>query len=135
MTTTTMSEAAMGIGWSNGMASQVSLPIISLHRLLDRRLEQLRGDVAERLRLVGPAWAREPPVGNRIELAARRLGRGDPALELRRRHRLDLEAHVGEPSAAVVRTQPLEDAGIIGQELEAVDHAGHGIDLAAKLGH
>src|SRR3974390_2882837 len=115
------SEVISGIGWSRGMADQLSLPNISApspggdfaarstgNLRSGTWRERLRGDGAEQPRVhaaIGEvrhlaALLRKAGVGRLVE---RRAGAADavrPGGELGRRHAVHLELHVREPVAA-----------------------------------
>src|SRR5271155_3093886 len=122
ITTTTNAPAAKGIGWSNGMAAQVSLPSISVpparrdtdlwprvgcrgsvwvgHR---QGFEQSRRDVAVCRRRHGAAGLRQFRKTLCVQLAPAGTCRLDPILETLLVERDRVETHVGEPVAAELR--------------------------------
>src|SRR5215831_8514753 len=113
MTTRPVTNA---IGWSKGIAAQVSLPSMSASCLLDRPAprrvgarragarEGLVDDVLEELvrnrpvgrRRHGLARLRQCGIGRLIERRPGAAHLRDPSLEVRCRHRLGGEPHVGE---------------------------------------
>src|SRR5215831_20558920 len=121
MTTRPVTNA---IGWSKGIAAQVSLPSMSASCLLDRpapghrvgpRLAGARDGLVDN---VLEEFVLNRPVGRRRHGFARLRQRGigpliehrpgaahlrDPSFEVRRRHRFGGEPHVGEAVAAVHR--------------------------------
>src|ERR1700734_1205379 len=122
ITRPTTDAATSGIGWSNGMASQVSLPSMLVLRprrygyvrapgLWSRSRRQFLGrDLLEQPGLdvtIGErghvdALLGEPGVARGIEWLAGRARGVDPAGKLIGRNRAHLEMHVREPVAAVV---------------------------------
>src|ERR1700729_4139654 len=93
----------MMIGWSMGIAAQVSLPNISLlsmrgmigaHPAAGNGFEEAIGDRGVGRGLDRLAWQGERVIGGRVERAALRLGASHPACELVGRHGGHLETHV-----------------------------------------
>src|ERR1700742_2150376 len=120
--TMTTPPATSGIGWLQGIESQVSLPstlvasccrvdgLAALRLRARARRQFLRGDVIEQVRrdrAVGIgrhvlARLRQRNVSRRIECRAILMRRGDPLLELLRRQRAHFEFHAGKAATAVL---------------------------------
>src|SRR5262249_4006237 len=120
MTMMTTRPVTNAIGWSKGIAAQVSLPSMSASCLLDRpapgcvgaRLAGARDGLVDNVleefvltravggRRHGLARLRQRGIGCLIEHGPGTAHLRDPSLEVRRRHRLGGEPHVGEPVAA-----------------------------------
>src|SRR5580658_10310432 len=108
MTTTPVSS---GIGWSNGMAAQVSSPNMLMPRRRPGSGRQLlRGDALEQAGFGGAEGERRRirALPGQVRVAGGVEGRagvargGDPGGEAVGRHRLHLEMHGREAIAAVV---------------------------------
>src|SRR5208337_3748693 len=160
ITTMTNAPAAKGIGWSKGMASQVSLPNMLVpppyaqprsgrrdragvghgdrarsggQRLIENLLEQPVRDHLERER------RRHDALFGELDIAFRRQRRSpgaylaEPGVKVLRRLRLDLEMHVGESDAAYLSRKAAKGSGLMGGEVELRSHPVHGVDHAAEL--
>src|SRR5580658_780485 len=141
ITTTTMPPANKGIGWSRGIASQVSLPNMLIprpdahprtvrrdragvglgdragagrHSLVEDLLEQpvRHGLVGERLR--NDALFGELHVALRGQPRSPGARLAEPGVKVLRRLCLDLEMHVGESVAAYLSRKAAKDARLIG---------------------
>src|SRR5712671_6868632 len=149
----TKAAAISGIGWSNGMAAQVSLPSMLVLRprgyarvgspglwarsrrqfLCDDLLEQLGIGCTEGERTCVHARPGQGRVAPGIEGwtgVARAL---DPGGELLRRHRVHVEMHVRETIAAIVARKAAEGAWCIRAQVQLRPHAVHRVDHAAEL--
>src|SRR5271157_1889074 len=161
ITTMTNAPAAKGIGWSKGMASQVSLPNMLVpppyaqprsgrcertgvgfrdwagsgrQRLVEDLLEQPIRHGLEGERLRNDALFGELDVALRGEHRSAGAHLAEPGVKVLRRLRLDLEMHVGESVAAYLSRKAVKDARLVRGEVELRPHAVHGVDHAAKLG-
>ena len=128
----------MGMGWLNGMASQVSLPNIYFTACWIAASNTRGVTAAEGLaacrRVPG---RREPAVGHAASSA--------PPAALRRWRPRPAKSAAGsastskrmseKPAPLNCALKPWIGAGLVGQQVEPVDHAGHGVDLAAELRH
>src|SRR6476646_12049779 len=154
MISTTTAPATSGIGWSSGIACQVSLPNISV---LPRWMNRARGS---------SVWARARRkllIHNRVEqsrinravgegthvaalLAKReitrpvqcRSGLARPGNPLRKRvvgYSTRHEVHAGKPVAAKLRGLAIKLARLVGNQVELRDHSVHCGDHAAELRH
>src|ERR1700722_11295084 len=152
-TTMTKAPANSGIGWSKGMAPQVSLPSILFPHSLQGAWIGLRDrprtwrqcliqdlakqsvrDGLERERFRHDALFGELDVAFRRELISRGAGLTEPIIKFRRRFRHDLEMHAGKSVAAYLSCKAAKGPRVIGQEIELRRHAVHGVDHAAELG-
>src|SRR5262245_14680310 len=137
----TTAPATSGIGWSQGIASQVSWPNISVPRprmnprasapgarartgrkLLGRdRIEQRRidGPVSERAH--GFALLRKCRVARAVECLPALARRCNPLRERISRYCTYHEIHVGKPAAAVLRGLAIKLAGLVGGEMQLRD--------------
>src|SRR5271155_804438 len=107
----TTAEVPMTMGWSKGMAAKVSRPNISMSHQCrggpgscgqaagDDSIEQSHGDLRVGGSSLHPAGSSQLRVGLPIEYPTLRADFTHPRLELFRRHRILLEAHVGEALA------------------------------------
>src|ERR1700722_5270240 len=161
ITTTTIAPANRGIGWSKGMASQVSFPNMLIprpnanprrsrrdrprvglgdragtgrQRLVEDLLEQSVGDRAESVRLRYDALLGELDIAFRRKLWSVRTRFAEPVIKVLLRLRLDFKMHVGESVAAYLSRKAAKDARVSGGEIELRPHPIHGVDHAAKLG-
>src|SRR3984957_8998919 len=153
-TTTKKAPAAKGIGWSNGIAAQVSLPSISVPRA--RRdadlwprvgcrgsgrvghrqgFEKSRHDVAVCRRRDGAAGLRQFREALGVQLAPAGTRGLDPILETLLVERDRVETHVGEPVAAELRGEAGIGSGSVSEQMQLGRHPGHRVDLAAELRH
>src|SRR5580658_1682581 len=139
----TTAEVPMTMGWSKGMAAQLNLPnnISMSHQwsgdLLraagDDRIEQAHGDLRVGRSALRPTRLCHLRESRRIEYAAFRLHLADPGLDILRRHRIHIEAHVGEALAAELCRQALIRPALVGLEVHVGRHPRHGVNLAAEL--
>src|SRR5690349_14994788 len=129
MISPTSAAATSGIGWSNGMASQVSLPSMLVlrplrgtgprrHDLQQDALEEVGIDVA-----IGERGHRDALLGQLgialpVQDGTALAGLLDPGGEAVRRDHIDGEMHVGEAGAAIVARQPAIGALMVGAEME-----------------
>src|ERR687887_139600 len=131
-TSTTTDPATSGIGWSHGIASQVSLPNISVPRprmsprarartgrkLLGRdRIEQRRIDRSVSERAHRFALLRKRRVARAVECLPALARGGDPLRKRVPGYGTHHEIHVGEPAAAVLRGLAIKVAGLVGREM------------------
>src|SRR5579863_3230205 len=149
-TTMTMAPANRGIGWSNGMAPQVSLPNMSIprpcagagvglgertwprrQRLIEDLPEQSVSDGAESERRRHDALLGELDIAFRRQLRSRGARLREPGGEVLRRLRHHLEMHVGESVAAQLAGQTAKGPRLVGREVELGPHAVHGVDHTA----
>src|SRR5882757_914649 len=154
ITTTTIAPANNGMGWSKGIAPQVSLPniLISLpragariglrdragawrQRLIQNLFEQPLLDRLERDRLRQDALLGKLNIALRGQVFSRPANLTEPVVKFRRRLRYDLEMHVGKPVAAYLSRKAAKGAGLVGCKMELRRHLVHSVDHAAELGH
>src|ERR1700677_32722 len=133
ITTMTMAPANNGMGWSKGMAPQVSLPNILFPHprggariclgdragtrrqcLIQNLVEQSVGDRAEGERRRDHALFGKLDIAFRRELISRGARLAQPVVKLRRCLRHHLEMHAGESVAAYLCRQSAKGPGVIG---------------------
>src|SRR5690242_20926132 len=137
-TRTTTEAAASGIGWSHGIAFQLSLPSMSApsartaHRLVgaDRGprpgrqllhhhgVEQVRIDRAVGVGRDVPGLAGERRIAGARQGRAVLPRRSEPLREALGGHRLEDELHVGKAVAAELGRQAVERAGAVGLQVQ-----------------
>ena len=153
MARTITADAPMTIGWSNGIALQLSLPrrFIVLPSATSNRcgksdrpadiagihdaVEQIGGDGAIGERRDRLARLGQIGISSRVEHRAVAARRRHPLRKLLGRHRIDGKVHVGKAVAAELRREPRIGAGMIRLQLKMRRHSRHGVDLAAELRH
>src|SRR5580704_9720094 len=133
----------MTIGWSNGIADQLSLPSMSEClfyrplRLDMPRSNRLEGVLGNRSVRVLIARSRGPEqLGKRIAIEDGALSArlGNPDCEILPGLCSHHEMHVGKSGAAELCRDTWIRSGFVGLQIELGSHAGHRIDLTAKLG-
>src|SRR5829696_2828767 len=149
----TRPDAAIGIGWSSGTASQLSLPSMSASgarrngwcRFADLRAgcgrDRLGDDLLEKVGIDGTVSRRgdvQTLLGEcNVALVVERGGRvpciSDPAVECLRAHRPHLEVHSGEAVPTELRRESVENPFSVGLEMQLGRHAVHRVDHAAEL--
>src|ERR1700722_18960323 len=141
----TATPVMSGMGWSKGMAFQVSLPNTLFLRAHDdwafagwQLLGQNGGEQPRPYCPIGVGCyvlglAQQRSIGAIVERCALGLGGTRPGVELGRGDGTHLESHVGEPVAAEMSGNAVIHAGLIRLQVELGPHAVHGIDLTAQL--
>src|SRR5271167_3201263 len=149
ITATTKAPANNGIGWSKGMAPQLSSPNILVplphagariglsdrpgtrrQRLIQNLVKQSVGDRAESERRRHHALFGKLAIAFRREFISGRARLAQPVVKFRRCLRLDFEMHVGESIAADLSCKAAKDARLIRGEVELRPHPVHGVDHA-----
>src|ERR1700733_10791704 len=143
--TMTTPPATSGIGWLQGIESQVSLPStlvasccrvngLAALRLRARArrqflcsdvVEQVRSDRAVGVRRNVLARLRQRDVSRGIERRTLLMCRRDPLLELVRRQGAHRKFHPGEAATAVLARQSEKFAGLVGLQPKLGDHGIH----------
>src|SRR5215471_13592141 len=145
----TTAPLSSGSGSLNGIASQVSLPSMSISRVTHcrssgfRTRRRLVEDALEQLgfdRAIGCGWYGFARLGQLSVTGIVESGSGaahlfEPNVEIAGRHRLDYKPHVGKTVAAEHRREAGILARLVGKKVEMCDHAAHRVDLAAELRH
>src|ERR1700743_2471371 len=149
MPTMSTHTVASGMGSWSGIASQVSLPNMTIASLvgcaagqLDRctvtvnnAVEEPIADLTEEGRIIVKARSRELRVTIGIQVRAARMGGGEPRSGVLHRYRPHVKAHVGEAIAAELSRDAHVGTGLGGKQIQPRLHARHGVDLTAELRH
>src|SRR5262249_34567841 len=155
MISTTTEPATSGIGWLQGITSQVSLPNMSALRprtnrrarafdvwprtrrklLVYDRIEQARINRAIGERTYVAALLAQREVTRSVQCRSALARAGDPLRESVLGHRAHREVHVGKAAAAVLRGLAIELSGLVGRQVELRDHSVHRGDHRAELRH
>src|SRR5262249_30610295 len=151
----TTEPATSGIGWLQGIASQVSLPNISALRpwrnrrtrasgawartgrklLIRDSVEQVRIDATIGERPYGAALLAEREVTRPVQGQSALARGGNPLSKGVFRYGTHHEIHVGKAAAAVLRGLAIKLAGLVGCQVQLRDHSVHRGDHRAELRH
>src|SRR5215217_2662127 len=149
----TRPDAAIGIGWSSGTASQLSLPSMSASgarrngwcRFADLRAgcgrDRLGDDLLEKVGIDVTVSRRgdvQTLLGEcNVALVVERGGRvpciSDPAVECLRAHRPHLEVHSRKAVPTELRRESVENPLSVSLKMQLGRHAVHRVDHAAEL--
>src|SRR6266576_6072402 len=81
------------------------------------------------------AWLRQIGIRLGVERRTGIASRINPPRKIFGWHRINVKPHVGKAIAAELRREPAVRSGMVGLQMNARDHSGHRVDLAAKLWH